>query len=126
MALGFTRHTPGPPLFFDGNQAAGSTAVSGARVNPGLQFVVVDIGFDASYDAAGGGEPVTAANVELSAISHMVIEPAEGYVFQYVASTGRIKAFYGDWNNASDGPLVEVPDTTNLSLIITRALVLGY
>lgn len=38
-----------------------------------------------------------------------------GYVPVYIPSTGKLKVYYADNNNAADGPMIEVPDATVLS-----------
>jgi len=42
---------------------------------------------------ATNGIAVTPAQVGLGAIDSLVIDPAGGYVFEYVASTGKVKAY---------------------------------
>ena len=42
---------------------------------------------------ATGGVAVTAAQVGLGVIHSLVIDPAGGYIFEYVASTGKVKAY---------------------------------
>lgn len=123
MALTVTHHTPGPPLEWESNQAAGQTAVAGARVNPGLAMKIVTLTFDASYDA--GGELLAASAVEMSSITHVVAQSHSGYVFQWDQAAGKLLAYYGDWNNGSDGPLIE-PTGVNLATVAPRCLVLGY
>lgn len=38
-----------------------------------------------------------------------------GYQFEWDAANQKLVATYGDNNNASDGPLIEVPNATDLS-----------
>lgn len=42
---------------------------------------------------ATNGIAITAAQVGLGVIQNLVIDPAGGYVFEYVASTGKVKAY---------------------------------
>ena len=44
---------------------------------------------------ATSGVAVTAAQVGLGVIHSLVIDPAGGYTFEYVASTGKVKAYLG-------------------------------
>lgn len=44
---------------------------------------------------ATNGVTVSAATVGLGVINSLVIDPAGGYTFEYVASTGKVKAYYG-------------------------------
>jgi hypothetical protein len=47
-------------------------------------------------------------------LSLSVTSSENGYVLGFDKTTGKFKAYHGDNNNASDGPLVEVPDDTDL------------
>ena len=74
------------------------------------------IAFDSSYPT--GGEPLTSADLGFAAAPRDVrIEPKSGYVFEYDAANQKVIVYYGDNNNASDGPLIQIPDTTNLSTL---------
>lgn len=42
---------------------------------------------------AAGGIAVTAGQVGLGVIENMIIQPAGGYTFEYVATTGKVKAY---------------------------------
>ncbi len=44
---------------------------------------------------ATNGVAVTAAQVGLGVLQSMVVDPAGGYTFEWVASTGKIKAYLG-------------------------------
>ena len=83
--------------------------------------------FDSSY--VTGGEPFTAADFGLTAITDVEAQTSTtGYVIMWDRSTTapKLMAFYGDNNNAADGPLIEVPNTTNLSTVVARVAVYGY
>jgi hypothetical protein len=74
------------------------------------------IAFDSSYPT--GGEPLSTTDLGFKAQPSVVeIEPKAGYVFEYDFTNQKILAYYGDNNNASDGPLIEVPNTTNLATV---------
>ncbi len=45
---------------------------------------------------ATAGIAVSAQQVGLGTIKSMVIDPAGGYTFEWVASTGKVMAYYGD------------------------------
>lgn len=45
---------------------------------------------------ATGGITITAAQVGLGRLSSLIVDPAGGYLFEYVASTGKVKAYYGN------------------------------
>jgi len=40
-----------------------------------------------------------------------VIQPANGYVYHLDRANHKLRIFYGDYSEAADGPLVEVPNT---------------
>lgn len=83
------------------------------------------IAFDSSY--AVGGESLTASDLNLRGVSFLLVAPKNGYVFEYDYANRKLKAYYGDNNNASDGPLIEVPNTTNLSTVTgAKFLAFGY
>ncbi|MEM2125708.1 MAG: hypothetical protein QXQ53_04855 [Candidatus Methanosuratincola sp.] len=56
------------------------------------RFVTFTIAFDSSYPT--GGESLTAANLGLSSIDFLLVEPAHGLLFEYVHSTSKLKAMY--------------------------------
>lgn len=62
---------------------------------------------------AADGIEVSAAQVGLGSIDDLMVDPAGGYVFEYVKSTGKVKAYQSD--DAVD-PLDEV-GTTDISSI---------
>lgn len=62
---------------------------------------------------ATNGIAVSAAQVGLGTIDSLVVDPAGGYVFEYVASTGKVKAY---WTGAATSAvLAEVDNETNLA-----------
>ena len=84
---------------------------------------LVEVDFDSSYPT--GGEALTDTNCGLNDDNLYVFPfPADGYLFEYDRANQKLKAFYFDYNNASDGAAIEVPDTTNLSTV-TGALLLA-
>lgn len=93
--------------------------------------VIADVVFDSSYPA--GGEAVTAANFGFDLeIKHIACGLARdpdtvdnAVALDYDSAAKKLVAFWGDNNNAADGPLVEVPDTTNLSAYTARVVAKG-
>jgi hypothetical protein len=70
------------------------------------------------------GVAVTAAQLGLGQVTDLIIDPAAGYVFQYLPSTGKIKAF---WTGAGlSAVLAEVTDSTSLSGITFTWRAIGY
>lgn len=86
--------------------------------------VVKDITFDNSY--ATGGESLTASDLGLANITFLKAENKLGYVVTYDYANQKLMAFYGDNNNAADGPLVEVPNATDLSTLVCKVYAIGY
>lgn len=83
------------------------------------------ITFDSSYPT--GGEAVAVASLGLTALTRLDVFPGlgsstTGYVPVWDGSTSspKVLALMGDNNNASDGPLIEVANTTNLSAFSFR------
>jgi len=73
---------------------------------------------------ATGGVAVTASQVGLGRISFIQVQPAGGYVFEYDATAGKIKAY---WTGAATSSvLAEVDTSTNLAAITFRFVAEGY
>lgn len=73
--------------------------------------------FQAKVRAALGG-----MNVEVVAVYP---QDCGGYMPCYDKTNDKLKVFYVDNNNASDGPQIEVPNTTNLSGVTFNVVVLS-
>jgi hypothetical protein len=71
------------------------------------------IALDASYPS--GGEALDVSSNERLDI--VIAGPNSGYVFEWDAANQKLKAMYADYSNGSDGVLIEVPDTTDLSAV---------
>jgi hypothetical protein len=71
------------------------------------------VGFDDSYPT--GGEVFTPAGVGFVAFDRVDVAPKNGYVFQFDYTNNKILAYYGDYSESSDGPLVQVANTADLS-----------
>jgi hypothetical protein len=89
------------------------------------RIVVTESTLDSSY--VTGGEPVTAAEFGLTKIESLIPTPAGlgGYVPAWDQANSKIVMLYGDNNNAADGPLIDVPNATNLAAIKINCLVIG-
>jgi len=84
----------------------------------------VDIAFDSSYPT--GGESLTASDLGLSVVDLVIPSPKSGYVFEYDYTNSKIKAYYADYDATSDGALIEVANTTDLSGVTgVRLLAMG-
>jgi hypothetical protein len=90
---------------------------------------LVTLAFDSSYPTGGEALPTgtTTAKFGLSKVDFVIIPTSAGYTFAYDYTNDKILAYYGDNNNAADGPAIEVPNTTDLSALTSvRAFVVGY
>lgn len=96
------------------------------------KVVTGTITFDSSYPT--GGESVTVAQLGLTQLQNLEVRPGlgsstTGYV--PVWATGRsvtspaVQVLMGDNNNASDGPLIEVANTTDLSALVVDFVATG-
>lgn len=91
----------------------------------GVRSRLVRVTMDSSY--AAGGWAVTPANFSLTGITEIQLTPAGGYVFEYDKAAAKIKAYWGDNNNASDGPLIEIPNNdSGVNTKVSVAHVIGY
>lgn len=93
--------------------------------------VKATVTFDSSYVTAG--EPFTAAQFGLTSIKNVFAAPGlgsttTGYVpvWNRSVSSPTLLALMGDNNNASDGPLIEVANTTDLSGFVCQVEVIGF
>ena len=73
---------------------------------------IVNITMSNSYTT--NGEALAPAECGVTTISDVVLNPSDGYIFEYYPATGKIKAFR---QTAATGALVEVPNTTDLSAV---------
>lgn len=80
------------------------------------------LAFDSSYPNTGGtvGELLAANKFELDTIVLALFRPFAGYLFSWDPTAGVIHAWYGN-NDAVDGPMVEVPNGTDLSSLTAVA-----
>lgn len=111
--------------------ALGTITVSdfAGRNNRPVCFDVLSFAGDSSYPTGGTdafeGLLETALNYQGRKILAVVPIECGGYIPQWDAATGKLKMYYGDNNNASDGALIEVPNTTNLSAVTMKLLVIS-
>jgi len=67
---------------------------------------------------------VEAALVEGRRIIGIIPQDCAGYLPVWVPSTNKVKVYYVDNNNAADGPLIEVPNGTDLSSITFNVILI--
>lgn len=106
--------------------AATVTVVQRYKIDQ-AQMALVTWAWDATYPA--GGEAATANQLGMSTVSAVipVSSNTAGFVYNWDATNSKLQAFYGDYNNAADGPLIDIAvgDTAALTGIITTLLVIG-
>lgn len=101
-----------------------TVSVISSAVHGDDRVVVADITFDSSYPT--GGEDLIPRDVGLANEIYTVqAEPTSGRLVAYDRTTRKLKAFDFDYNNAADGPAIEVPNATNLATTSVRALIVG-
>lgn len=71
------------------------------------------IALDNAY--ATNGYAVSAADLGLSQIFQLHVNPSKGFVFDYVS--GKVVAFYADYSSSSDGALIEVANEGDASAV---------
>ena len=78
---------------------------------------------DSSY--VTGGEPITANQLGLTRITALIPVANTGYIPVWDQDNSALKVFYGDNNNASDGPLIEIPNATNIATVTFTVIAFG-
>jgi hypothetical protein len=63
------------------------------------------------------GEPFTARQFGLSRLFSLHVCPSQGFLFEVDYTARKLKAFYADADAASDGPLIECANNTNLAAL---------
>lgn len=86
--------------------------------------IIADVAMDNSYPT--GGEAVTTGQFGLEVFDFVLGAPSGGYVPEFDHANKKLKVFYGDNNNVADGPLIEVPNTTDLAAVTFRVVAFGY
>jgi len=82
-----------------------------------------------SSSYATGGDTFNFANVgteKMIDVSNVYITPLSGdYILVPDVTNNKVKAFYGDYSNGSDGALVEVAAAVNLSPVTGVVMILS-
>ncbi len=96
------------------------------RITSKLRRRDCTITFDSDYDGTEGGEVVTPSDFLLTVVESILpYEIPDGYLVSFDKASGLLEAFYGNYD-AADGPLIQVPDGTDLSSVNVRAIVEGF
>jgi hypothetical protein len=88
-------------------------------VSQGWEVIHGTFALDSSYPT--GGEALDPSNI--ARVERLFANPGAsaaqgfGYLFNWDAANQKVAVGYIDNNNASDGPFIEVPATTDLSAI---------
>lgn len=97
------------------------------HISTPLKMSVVDITFDNSYPT--GGEAITVSNIAhgFKEIKTVLSEVStNGYILSYDSTNAKLKVWQTNSDYAGDTPLVEVANTTDLSLETFRCTIIGY
>lgn len=98
---------------------------SGQDGSPAFKDVLAFNG-DAAYPTGGTPlfqELVRARFGDRREVIAVFPQDCGGYTCAYDKTNDKLKVYYGDFNNASDGPMIEVPNTTNLSAVVFHVVV---
>ena len=81
---------------------------------------------DTSYPTGGEAFAIadTQNDVTLERLTH-VAGNGGGYIIEWDKANQKAKLMFGDNNNAADGPLIEVANTTDLSAVTVNFLAIG-
>lgn len=92
-----------------------------------LRYRIVTVTGDASGYTNGTGYALTPATMDLTKV--LFATPAfsvGGYVARYDTTNNKVTLYFGDNNNASDGPLIEIATTgSSLATEVFTFYVLG-
>jgi len=95
------------------------------------RYVTGSVTFDSSYPTGGESLPLTALGLNVLEnldITNVAAASTTNHVVAWNKSQTAplLLAFYGDNNNASDGNLIQVPNTTDLSATVCRFAATGW
>ena len=119
---------------------AGTVTIPAQNYSPrdGQGGTIVKAAYSFSSSYATGGDTLTAAQVGLAEINEVIVKgdalasgPNRAIVARYTsvgegAPSGLMLAFWQDPTGSSQGPLVEVPNGTNLSAFSVALEVIGF
>lgn len=105
------------------------TSVLAAGVMPSAPVFhdVISFALDSSYPT--GGETGLQAKVKVAlgrdvTILALIPQDCGGYFVCWDPTNSKVKVYYSN-SDAADGPLIEVPDTTDLSTVTVKALLIS-
>lgn len=89
------------------------------------KYVTGTITFDSSY--ATGGEAIAATDMKLSSkIEFLQASSAAGYIFEYDATNGKVKAYWPNSDATAPSVAKQVASTTDLSAVTCNFIAFGY
>lgn len=101
-----------------------TTVFAGSLLGAAQRISVETVTGDASY--ATGGYAITPNQFGFVRTSAVVpVGSNTGYVPSWDQTNSKLKVFFGDNNNASDGPLIEVASATDLSAVSFTVIAFG-
>jgi len=63
------------------------------------------------------GEAFSPRQFWLSKLFNLHVFPSQRFLFEVNYAENKLKAFYANYDSLSDGPLIEVPNNTNLAAL---------
>jgi hypothetical protein len=107
-------------------------ALSGKQVEEsGLKRYQMSVTFgDGALTYPTGGVPLTAGKMgvptQIKELSLVSPAAGDGYVYKYDLANNKIVIYFGDYSEAGDGPLVEIPNTDTPAATTLVLSVLGW
>lgn len=87
------------------------------------KLTITNIAMDDSYPT--GGEAVAATVLGLTTVAGAVTQASGGYQAEYDVSNGKVILYYADYDASGDGPLIEVPNATDVSTVVVTIIAWG-
>lgn len=106
------------------------TSVSAAGVMPSAPvfFDVISFALDSSYPT--GGETGLQAKVKAAlgrdvTILGFICQDCAGYFVTWDPTDSKVKVYYINNDGGSDGPMIEVPNATDLSAVTVKGILIS-
>lgn len=107
-----------------------SVAAGGVMPSAPTFFDVISFALDNSYVTGGYTglqakvKAKTAVNRDVSILA-FIPQDCNGYIPVWDPTNSKLKVYYIDNNNGSDGPMIEVPNATDLSAVTVKGLLIS-
>lgn len=90
------------------------------------EMVLGRVAFTGTYSTGGESLPLRDMGFKDGILDFCLFENPIGYVLEYDHSTNRVLAYHADYPAASAGPLIQVPNGSNITAITdARFLAIG-